>query len=183
VLTAVCRITSGCPRSSTSHCCCSTASGPRPTRPEPPADTRASNVGSPTCRQSTPYPRGPDLHLRGSLASRPASSPWAVRLTTGVHPIAERGPALRRLHRPVLVRSGTVLRTKVHDPRVRVPGGPACAPGCCSAIGWTPQSVPGPWARWCSSVPSGSAVRCVLGAGAPCARPAPAVPAPWHARR
>jgi len=38
------------------------------------------------------------------------------RLASGVHPIAERGPALRRPHRAVLVWSATVLRTKIQDP-------------------------------------------------------------------
>jgi len=40
----------------------------------------------------------------------------ACRLTSGVHPTAERGPALRRLRRAVLVWSATVLRTKIQDP-------------------------------------------------------------------
>jgi len=38
-----------------------------------------------------------------------------------------------------------VLRTKVHRSGVKVPAGPACVPGWCSAIGWTPRSEPGPY--------------------------------------
>ena len=66
------------------------------------------------------------------------------RLASGSHPIAERGPALRRALRAVHAWSGSVLRTKVLTSGVKVPAWPVCVPGWCSAIGWTPQCEPGP---------------------------------------
>jgi hypothetical protein len=51
------------------------------------------------------------------------------------------------------------VRTKIQDPGVRVPGSPACAPGCCSAIGMDVSSPcparTSPCVRWRSSGPSG----------------------------
>ena len=66
------------------------------------------------------------------------------RLASGGHPIAERGPALRQALQAVHPWSGSVLRTKVLTSGVKVPAWRVCVPGWCSAIGWTPQSEPGP---------------------------------------
>jgi len=104
-----------------------------------------TSVGLPTSRQSAPCLRGADRGVRGVAGSQARVVAVACRLTSGVHPTAERGPALRRLRRAVLVWSATVLRTKFPDPGVGVPGCSACAPGGCSAIGWPPQPMPGPY--------------------------------------
>jgi len=145
-----------------------------------------SIVVLPTCRQYTPCLRGPDLGVRRGAGSYARVIAVACRLTSGVHPTAERGPALRRVHRAIVVWSGSVLRTKVHDAGVRAPGGPACVPGWCSAIGWTPQSMPGP-CRPVLGCPQGGRIPCGRGAGVRCPcrgmRPAhPRIPPPGSRR-
>ncbi len=97
-----------------------------------------------TSRQCSPSPRGADLGVR-DVAGSPARVVAVIcRLASGGHPIAERGPALRWALRAVRAWSGSVLRTEVLTSGVKVPAGPVCVPGWCSAIGRTPLCEPGP---------------------------------------
>ena len=142
-----------------------------------------TQVALPARRQCAPSPRGPDLDVCDGRDSRARAVAVVCRLTSGVHPDSERGPALRPLNRATGVWLRTVLHTKVQQPRLDVPGAPACPPGCCSAIGGTPQPVPGPHRpEGAFAIVRTKRVGCAVRAGRG-ARPAPSVPATGNVRR